>query len=256
MYLINFQYSILISVWKICRHCFFAGTVIRTPWRAKQHMEMKALMASLPDHITCVCEICDCGHCVHHHTCKRRQQRAILTGSKEPFPVTHTQDMFQGVIQPPRSSKKPPPTPRETDIPPMVFATNQRDDFIARPVAMRKPVSPPKPNYERPTAPLDGTSFYMQEYPVKKLSTPSKFVSAKQGDMIKTRSDAKFFSDTTNLEHYKQWRPVTNKPAEEPPCFTGEILYPNKEKFPLSTTRQAYPGICMTLIEYNLFTSL
>ena len=205
---------------------------------------MQALMSSLPSHITCICEICDCGQCVHHHTCKKAEKPR--TGSKDPFPITHTHDMFQGVYQPPRSSKRPPPTPRETDIPPMVFATNQRDDFIPRPIEMRKPVSPPKPNYERPTDPLDGVSYYMQDYPAKKLSTPSKIL--KQGDKIRMKSDAKFFGDTTNFEHYKHWRPVTNRPAEEPPCFTGEILYPNKEKLPLSTTRQAFPGLYFTLV--------
>lgn len=204
-------------------------------------MEMKALMASLPSSIGCICEICDCGQCVHHHTCKRAQEKP-RTGSKEPFPITHTHDMFKGVFQPPRSSKKPPPTPRESDVPPMVFATNQRDDFVPKPVSMRKPLSPPKANYERPTAALDGMSYYMQEYPAKKLSTPPMFVSGKLEDMIKTRSDAKFYANTTNLDHYKQWRPVTNRPAEEPPCFTGEVLYPGKEKMPLSTTQQAYPG--------------
>lgn len=150
--------------------------------------------------------------------------------------------MFKGVFQPPRSSKKPPPTPRETDIPPMVFETNQRDDFIPRPIAMRVPVSPPKVNYDRPTAPLDGLSYYMQDYPAKKLSTPSKVISHKQADMIKMKSDAKFYGDTTNFEHYKRWRPVPNKATEEPPCFTGDILYPEKIKLPLSTTQQAFPG--------------
>ena len=205
---------------------------------------MQALMASLPSHITCICEICDCGQCVHHHTCKKAEKPR--TGSKDPFPITHTHDMSHGVYQPPRSSKRPPPPPRETDIPPMVFATNQRDDFIPRPIEMRKPVSPPKPNYERPTDPLDGVSYYMQDYPAKKLSTPSKIL--KQGDKIRMKSDAKFFGDTTNFEHYKHWRPVTNRPAEEPPCFTGEILYPNKEKLPLSTTRQAFPGLYFKLV--------
>lgn len=218
----------------------YTGTEIKTPWRAKQHADMQALMSSLPSQITCICEICDCGRCAHAHTCSKASKPK--TGSKDPFPITHTHDMFKGVYQPPRSSKKPPPTPRETDIPPMVFETNQRDDFIPRPIEMRKPVSPPKPNYERPSAPLDGTSYYMQEFLPKKLSTPSNVMNVKQGDMIKTKSDARFYGDTTNMEHYKHWKPSVNKAAVEPPCFTGEILYPQKDKMPLSTTQQAYPG--------------
>ncbi|KAF6027487.1 hypothetical protein EB796_014209 [Bugula neritina] len=218
------------------------GTVIKTPWRAKQHMEMQALMASLPSSINCICEICDCGHCVHHHTCKKATEKP-KTGTKQPFPITHTHDMFKGVYQPPRSSKKPPPTPRETDIPPMVFETNQRDDFIPRPISMRKPLPPPKSNFELPTDPLDGISYYMQDYPAKKLSTPSNFLNARQADKLKTKSNAKFYGDTTNLEHYKQWKPVKVTPAEDPPCYTGELLYPDKETLPLSTTRQAFPGV-------------
>lgn len=107
---------------------------------------------------------------------------------------------------------------------------------------MRKPVIPPQSNFDRPTASLDGTSYYMQEFPAKKLSTPAKMLNVKHADMIKGRSDAKFYGDTTNMEHFKQWIPVTNKAAEEPPCFTGDILYPQKEKLPQSTTQQAFPG--------------
>jgi len=211
-----------------------------TPWRATQRAELQALLASLPDSINCMCEICDCGKCVHSHTCSRRPKPK--TSSGEPFPQTHTHDMFRAEYVPPRSSKRPPPTPRETDIPPMEFHTNQRDDFIPRPIAMRVPVDPPKPNYDRPTDPLDGVSYYTQEFPPKKLSTPSRVVSLKHDDQIRRVNNAKFYADTTSKEHFKQWRPVTNKKVEELPCFTGDLLYPDKEKLPLSTTQQAYPG--------------
>lgn len=106
---------------------------------------------------------------------------------------------------------------------------------------MRKPVSPPKPNYERPTAPLDGTSYYMQEFLPKKLATPIKM--ARRKDKIGARVDAKFYGDTTNMEHFKQWQMIPSKKVEELPCHTGELLYPDDPKFPQSTTQQAYPGI-------------
>lgn len=218
----------------------FTGTEIKTPWRIQQHEELQAVMRSLPTSISCICEICDCGKCVCSAACKKKAKPK--TGSKDPFPITHTHDMFRGTLQPPRSSKKPPPTPRETDIPPMVFETCQRDDFIPRPIEMRKPVVPPGSNFDRPTDAIDGTSYYMQEFLPKKLSTPAKVLNMKQADMIRSRTDAKFFGDTTNMEHYKQWIPVPNRAAEEPPCFTGDILYPQKVKLPLSTTQQAYPG--------------
>ena len=204
-------------------------------------------MRSLPTSIACICDICDCGRCCNSSTCKEGSKPK--TGAKDPFPITHTHDMFKGTYLPPRSSKKPPPTPRETDIPHMVFDTCQRDDFIPRPIEMRKPLSPPKPNFERPTGAIDGTSYYMQEFPPKKLSTPAKVLNAKQADMIRS-STARFYGDTTNMEHYKQWKPVTNKAAEEPPCFTGDILYPQKEKLPLSTTQQAFPGEISCVVSF------
>lgn len=213
------------------------GSLISTPWRAKQHAEIRALLASVPNNVQCICEICDCGRCVCNRKCKKRK---AISKTAEPFPSTHTQDNFKGVFQPPRSSKKPPPTPRETDIPAMVFDTNQRDDFIPRPIEMRKPLSPPKANYERPTAPLDGTSYYMQEFLPKKLATPIKMPRRK--DKVGARHDAKFYGDTTNVEHYKQWKPVSTKRVDEPPSITGELLYPDKDKLPLSTTQHSFPG--------------
>lgn len=218
-----------------------------TPWRAQQHRELQALIDSLPDQISCICELCDCGRCVHTHTCKN--QPKPKTSSGEPFPSTHTHDMFQPKYAPPRSSKKPPPTPRATDVPPMEFSTNQRDDFIPRPIAMRVPVDPPKANYERPTDPLDNVTYYRQEFPPKKLSTPSRVVQIKHDDnMGKMVANPKFYGDTTNKEHFKQWRPVSNRKADEAPSFAAELLYPIKEVTPKSTIQQAFPGKGLTSV--------
>ena len=221
-----------------------SGTLVKTPWKLQQHAEIQALLATIPNNIACICEICDCGHCIHNHKCKKIKEKPRTS---VPFPSTHTHDMFRGIYQPPRSSKKPPPTPRELDVPAMVFKTNQRDDFVPRPIEMRKPVSPPKPNYELSTEPLDGTSYYMQEFLPKKLATPIKM--SRHKDKI-GKANAKFYGDTTTMEHYKHWQTVPSKKVDALPCHTGELLYPDDPKFPQSTTQQAYPGIDWFYCQY------
>lgn len=82
---------------------------------------------------------------------KRRKQNVPIPRKSCPFPQSDYARTFQAVQHPrPRSSKRPPPSPtvRDRHSAPMIFSTNQRDDFRSLGVVPRtKPIIPVSNEY-------------------------------------------------------------------------------------------------------------
>ena len=82
---------------------------------------------------------------------KRRKQNVPIPRKSCPFPQSDYARTFQAVQHPrPRSSKRPPPSPtvRDRHSAPMIFSTNQRDDFRSLGVVPRtKPIIPVSDEY-------------------------------------------------------------------------------------------------------------
>lgn len=81
-----------------------------------------------------------------HRKHKRRKQNVPIPRKSCPFPESDYARTFKAVEHPrPRSSKRPPPSPtvRDRHSAPMMFSTNQRDDFKSPGAVSRtKPIIP------------------------------------------------------------------------------------------------------------------
>jgi hypothetical protein len=82
---------------------------------------------------------------------KRKKPHPTIPRSTCPFPESDYAQTFKAVEYPrPRSSKRPPPTPgvRDRHSAPMIFSTNQRDEFKSHGAVPRtKPIIPVTENY-------------------------------------------------------------------------------------------------------------
>ncbi|CAH1797421.1 unnamed protein product [Owenia fusiformis] len=202
--------------------------------------ELEVLLAKFPE-FSCICEICDCGRCLKNHKCKKKRN---VQKREAPLGKTDYQTKFsQPGVPRPRSTKRPPPTPREVILPPMMFDTNQRSEFKGH-----KDVPRVKPfilsdNYETPSDPIDGTTYYMKEFPGK---MPQDNVKVKINTDSTSRymrdSSAKFDGRTTNKEEFKKYTPQQNLSFKELPSFAGSILYPEKPTEIQSNNQASYPG--------------
>ena len=72
----------------------------------------------------------------------RGEQRVIQKKRASTVPVSGYQDEYPAHEHPrPRSTKKPPPTPRDPNPPPMTFWTNQQSDYTPKDLGVRpKPI--------------------------------------------------------------------------------------------------------------------
>lgn len=189
-----------------------------------------------PDDVS-VSALCDCGrhkrkHNVHSHT---------LTTDRVPLGLTDYQATFKAQRAPrPRSSKRPPPTPRNPFPAPMTFETNQRTEFKDRGYVERvKPIKH-EDQYEPPQAPLDAKTYYSQEF-TPKQPAPEVLVRAAPRETFKAPS-LPLDSMTTTKEAYKPWVAHHSLAFGELPSFTGSILFPEKKPLPESTMRYSYQG--------------
>ncbi|XP_041372775.1 uncharacterized protein LOC121386042 [Gigantopelta aegis] len=187
-----------------------------------------------PDDVD-VSELCDCGR-------HKRMSRPKYVRNKEEFPETDYMSTFKAVQYPrPRSSKRPPPSPRDPNPKPMVFETNQRDEFKTYQNYERTKPIIREDHYEPPTVPIEGKTSYQKEFTAKELCPEIQRVSPRQGRL--KVSSAKFHGVTTTQEHYKQWVPQPSMTFGELPSFTGSVLFPQKEALPQSVMRASYPGV-------------
>ncbi|XP_013382513.1 stabilizer of axonemal microtubules 1-like [Lingula anatina] len=207
---------------------------------ALTHDDLEQIMKQEFPDFTCICEICDCGRHKHHKNCKRvgkinkrRQKQCLLTTSQETFKAFSAR---------PRSSKRPPQTPRDPNPPPMMFKTNQRDDFRPHGEVPRvQPFAFPD-TYEIDKGPFQNVTFYSAEYGPKELPSETILRPTSQGRYMR-KTSAKLDTRTTNKESFKHWVPQPAIRFGELPSFTGSVLYPEqKNKLPQSTQQQSYPG--------------
>ncbi|ESO85955.1 hypothetical protein LOTGIDRAFT_239638 [Lottia gigantea] len=181
-------------------------------------------------------DICDCGR-------HKRKQVPGFNGKMAPrtkreFPDTDYKATFKPKNARPRSSKRPPPSPRDPNPPPMTFSTNQRSEFTKPNNPERVEPIKREEKYEPSTVPLESQTFYKQEYKPK-VVFPDIHQFSPKPDEIRLPS-AKFDPTTTNKTHYKQWVPEPSRPFAELPSFAGSILFPEKERLPESVTKHTY----------------
>jgi len=197
--------------------------------------EMGIFDEEFPENVS-ISDLCECGRC------KRTHSHQIGPKHKGPFPKSDYMATFEAVKHPrPRSSKRPPPTARDPRPLPMFLTTNQKDDF--KNLGYVERVMPIKQveQYEASAEPLDGKTFYSQEFTPKQLN-PEPMVRQKARRDIMNRDSATFDDTTTNKQHFKRWVPQPSLTFGELPSFTGSILFPQKENLPLSTMRNSFMG--------------
>lgn len=193
-----------------------------------------------PDGIS-VSDLCDCGK-----NCGKKQHTTNPSGPvhKGPFPKSDYQSTFEAVKHPrPRSSKRPPATARDPRPLPMFLSTNQKDSFKnLGQVARVKPIIQEQ-QYEASTAPLDGMTFYAQEFTKKQVHTEPTQRQPSRRELIH-REPATFDDTTTNKQHYKRWVPQPSLTFGELPSFTGSLLYPKADHTnpTVSTMKSNYIG--------------
>ncbi|CAL1543445.1 unnamed protein product [Lymnaea stagnalis] len=189
-----------------------------------------------PDNVS-VSDLCDCGRHKRQHS-----HKSMLQQTREPFPKSDYMSTFQAVQHPrPRSSKRPPMIPWDPKLPPMYISTNQKDAFKDLGNVERvKPIIQ-SDKYEPCKEPLDGVTFYSQEFTPKQISNEPVLRHMPRHDLIH-REPAIFDDMTTNKQHYKRWVPQPCLSFGELPSFTGSVLFPDKENVPVSTMRHAFTG--------------
>ncbi|XP_076457679.1 uncharacterized protein LOC143291611 [Babylonia areolata] len=208
---------------------------------ACQFSEADIFAEDFPDDIS-ISALCDCGRHKRMHTLA-----TYKPGPRAPMPETDYQSTFKAKNSPrPRSSKRPPPTPRNPNPAPMTFETNQRSEFKNLGHVERVKPIVHEEQYEPPHVPMETKTFYAQEYIPKHLSTagggaavPSSAPCKK--DTLRVPSvpiDAR----TTNKETYKPWLQQPALAFGELPSFTGSILFPERKPLPESTMRYSYQG--------------
>ncbi|XP_013394115.1 stabilizer of axonemal microtubules 1-like [Lingula anatina] len=186
---------------------------------ALTHDDLEQIMKQEFPDFTCICEICDCGRHKHHKNCKRvgkinkrRQKQCLLTTSQETFKAFSAR---------PRSSKRPPQTPRDPNPPPMMFKTNQRDDFRPHGEVPRvQPFAFPD-TYEIDKGPFQNVTFYSAEYGPKELPSETILRPTSQGRYMR-KTSAKLDTRTTNKESFKHWVPQPAIRFGELPSFTEQ----------------------------------
>ncbi|KAK0054349.1 hypothetical protein Bpfe_016177 [Biomphalaria pfeifferi] len=190
-----------------------------------------------PDNVS-ISDLCDCGRHKRQHAHKATQDQ-----HKEPFPKSDYMSTFQAIQHPrPRSSKRPPAVHWDPRLPPMYISTNQKDAFKDLGNVDRvKPIIHAD-KYEPSTEPLDGVTWYSQEFTPKKIVNEIVVRPSSRRNLIHLEP-GQFDDMTTNKKHYRRWVPQPNLSFSELPSFTGSILFPDKENLPVTTTRDTFKGI-------------
>lgn len=188
--------------------------------------------------LQCVCELCDCGGYHRHEGCTKPShkikgvfKRRGMSGIKSDY--QHTYTLHGSNI--PRNARKPLPRLRNPNPPPMDFRTVQRMDFIERkpePLEFFKTVE----EYKIPEEKIDGKTVYAQDF-VDRGAT--KVVKITQPKPIIESGKLKFQSATTHNQTFTPKVPSPQAPFSEHPCYTGSILYPEKNsKYKVKTWNQ------------------
>lgn len=213
---------------------------------ASPSREAAILAEKFPDNVS-ISELCDCGNprCFaqkgRRH--KRRKDTIVKPRRLRSYPdVSDYRDTFK---QPqnvrPRSSKRPPPSPRDSNPPPMTFVTNQREEFRTPKETGRPPDFAPKDKYEGPTVPFEKSTYYTQEFtPKSPLPEIRRFAAPPRENF--RRTSAKFDGRTTYKENHRHWVGQKQVPFGELPSFVGSILFPSKEQVNASVTKQSFQG--------------
>ncbi|XP_060589971.1 uncharacterized protein LOC132745164 isoform X1 [Ruditapes philippinarum] len=204
------------------------------------------LSEKFPDNIS-ISELCDCGNprCFAQQGRRHKRRKEAIPKPRRLRSYPDVSDYRDTFKQPnnirPRSSKRPPPSPRDPNPPAMVFSTNQREDFRAPRETGRPPDYAPKDVYEAPSVPLEKNTFYSQEFTQKKaLPDIRRFAEPRRENFCRT--DAKFDGRTTYKEKHKHWVGQKQVPFGELPSFVGSILFPSKEMASDSETKQSFQG--------------
>lgn len=204
---------------------------------SQQFSHLDIFAEQFPDDVS-VSALCDCGRHRRMHNAAAHQHptdRHVPVGESD-YQATYKAQLSSR----PRSSKRPPPTPRNPYPAPMTFDTNQRTEFKNRGYVERvKPIKHEE-HYEPPQVPVESKTNYKQEFTFKQ---PQPEVLVRAGAKETLRASA-FPLDgrTTNKEAYKAW---VRQPAiafGELPSFTDSILFPEKTPLPESTMRYSYQG--------------
>ncbi|XP_005100135.1 uncharacterized protein LOC101864625 [Aplysia californica] len=189
-----------------------------------------------PDNVS-ISDLCDCGRCKRKHA-----NKPIIAQHKGPFPKTDYMSTYEAVKHPrPRSSKRPPMTARDPRPLPMFLSTNQKDDFKDLGHVERVKPIVHEDTYEPSTEPLDGLTYYAQEFTAKQVKSEPAVRQMSRRELIH-REPAQFDDTTTNKQHFKRWVPQPALTFGELPSFTGSILFPQRENLPVSTMRQSFMG--------------
>ncbi|KAK6173160.1 hypothetical protein SNE40_016668 [Patella caerulea] len=189
-----------------------------------------------PDDVS-VSDLCDCG----------RHKRRRLPGFSNKLAQKHKGEFgntdYKSTFKPiknvrPRSSKRPPPSPRDPNPPPMTLVTNQRTEFTKPSNPERVVPYKPEEYYEPPSDPFATDTFYKKEY-TPKVVFPEICQASPRTETLRL-SSAKFDPTTTSKSHYKRWVSQPCKSFAELPSFADSIIFPNKENLPDSVTRETY----------------
>ncbi|KAK2561342.1 hypothetical protein P5673_015840 [Acropora cervicornis] len=188
--------------------------------------------------LKCVCELCDCGGYHRHQGCMKNShkvkavfQRPGMSDVKTDYQQTYT--LHEDTM--PRNPRKPLPRLRNPNPPPMDFRTVQRMDFIERkpePLQFHKATE----EYKTPEEKIDGKTVYAQDFVDR---GPTEVVKITRPQTIVQNGNLKFQSATTHKQTFTPKIPSPQVPFAERPCFTGSILYPDKEsKYDVKTWNQ------------------
>ncbi|CAD5118516.1 unnamed protein product [Dimorphilus gyrociliatus] len=214
-------------------------------------VELETLMREFPEWRSKFPEICDrIQSPPRFHKSKKENacQPFEKTNKKQgPFPETHYQEAYRKKQSRVRSSKRPPPSPRDPNPPPMTFETWQRSEFFERENKGRVAPIKIEDSYEAPKAPLDSNTEYTKEYTEKKIKLPDIRKSAPASippkNNVVMKKGGKFDSTTTTKEHYKHWPQQPQMLSfGELPSFTNSVLYWDDKKLPQSTTQETFRG--------------
>lgn len=213
--------------------------------------ELENLMKEFPEWRSKFPDICDRIQTPpRYHKSKKENAVQPIEASKKKngsFPETHYQEAFRKKPTRMRSSKRPPPSPRDPNPPPMSFETWQRSEFFEKENKGRTAPIKIEDSYEPPKAPLDGHTEYKKEYtekvklPVIRNSAPAS-IPPKPNNVV-TKKGGKFESMTTTKEHFKPWPQQPHAISfGELPSFTNSVLYWDDKTLPQSTTQETFRG--------------
>jgi len=188
--------------------------------------------------LKCVCELCDCGGYHRHEGCTKDShkmksvfKRPGMSEVKTDYQQTY---MFHEGAKP-RNARKPLPRLRNPNPPPMDFRTVQRLDFIERkpdPQGICKAVD----EYKRPEEKIDGKTVYARDFVDR---GPPEIVKVTRPQTVTQNKGLKFQSETTHNKTFTAKVPSPQAPFGELPCYTGSILYPDKDgKYDVKTWNQ------------------